>query len=86
MGPCTDAPSNPILHSFNARDAGCLSGPGHQTVFQVGARSFLAFHAWAATSGCRKTDPRRYLYIAPLAWRSGEPVISVSLRPQEQRH
>jgi beta-xylosidase len=86
MGPCTDAPANPILHSFNERDAGCLSGPGHQTVFQVGTRSFLAFHAWAATPGCRKTDARRYLYISPLAWRDGAPVVAVSLRPQGERH
>ena len=81
LGPCSIAPGNPILHSFYTREAGCLSGPGHQTVFQVGDRSFIAFHAWAATPGCRKTDSRRYLYISPLAWRDGTPVIGVSLRP-----
>lgn len=81
MGPCTDAAANPILHSFKDRKAGCLSGPGHQSVFSVGARQFISFHAWAATAGCRRFDNRRYLYIAPLLWENGVPKIGVSLRP-----
>jgi beta-xylosidase len=85
MGPCTDAASNPILHSYNDRQAGCLSGPGHPAVFAVGARTFIAFHAWAATPGCHLLDPRRYLYIAPLGWRDGAPQIGVSLRPRQSR-
>lgn len=80
LGPCTAAPENPILHSFNDREAGCLSGPGHQSVFTVGTRSFISFHAWAATSGCRKAEDRRYLYVAPLFWKDGKPVIGPSLR------
>ena len=80
MGPCTDAPENPILYSYNDRKAGCLSGPGHQTVFQARGRNFIAFHAWAATSGCRKLDDARYMYIAPLGWEGGKPVIAPSLR------
>lgn len=81
MGPCTDAESNPILYSYNSREAGCLSGPGHQMVFDARGRSFIVFHAWAATPGCRKLDARRYMYIAPLGWRGTEPQIAVSLRP-----
>jgi beta-xylosidase len=82
LGPCTPATDNPILHSFNDRKAGCLSGPGHQTIFQAGGRSFVAFHAWAATPGCRKLDNKRYLYIAPLGWSpEGKPLIAPSLRP-----
>jgi len=83
LGPCKDAPENPLLHSFNDRDAGCLSGPGHPAVFQVGKQHFLAFHAWAATSGCRPLDPERYLYIAPLFWKDGKPTLGPSLRPTE---
>jgi beta-xylosidase len=80
-GPCQDAPENPILHSFNEREAGCLSGPGHTSVFQAAGRSFISFHAWAATKGCRKADDKRFLYIAPLSWtKEGKPVISPSLR------
>lgn len=81
LGPCTDAPENPILHSFNERQAGCISGPGHQSIFQARGRSFISFHAWAATSGCRKLEDERYLYIAPLFWKDGKPQIAPSLRP-----
>lgn len=80
FGPCTPSPNNPILHSFNDRQAGCISGPGHQSIFTVGARHFIAFHAWAVTKGCRKADDKRLLYVAPLSWKDGKPVIGVSLR------
>ena len=80
LGPCTDAPENPLLHSFNDRDAGCLSGPGHPAIFQVGQRHFIAFHAWAATSGCRPAEGERFLYIAPLFGKDGKPQIGMSLR------
>ncbi len=82
LGPCRDAPENPILNSFNDREAGCLSGPGHPGIFQVGARTFMAFHAWAATSGCRKAEDERYLYIAPLFWEDGKLRLAPSLRPR----
>jgi hypothetical protein len=49
-------------------------------VFTVGTRSFISFHAWAATSGCHKADDRRFLYVAPLFWKDGKPVIGPSLR------
>lgn len=80
LGPCSNAPENPILHSFMG-SAGCLSGPGHQAVFQAGGRTFIAFHAWATTPGCRPLDPYRYWYIAPLIWNDGRPQIAASLRP-----
>jgi beta-xylosidase len=80
LGPCEDAPENPILHSYNDKAAGCLSGPGHQMLFQTRGRSFLAFHAWAASGGCRSLNKGRYMYIAPLTWQGGKPVLGVSLR------
>ncbi|HEX2763265.1 MAG TPA: glycoside hydrolase family 43 protein [Allosphingosinicella sp.] len=86
LGPCQDAPENPILHSFNDKKAGCLSGPGHPSIFQVGQRSFIAFHAWAATKGCRKAVDKRYLYVAPLMWEKGKPVIGLSLRPPKAKN
>lgn len=85
MGPCTDAPRNPILNSFNDRKTGCLSGPGHQSVFEVGGRQFISFHAWAATSGCRRFDNKRYLYVAPLLWKDGQPQIGISLRAKSAK-
>ncbi|MEO7178832.1 MAG: glycoside hydrolase family 43 protein [Allosphingosinicella sp.] len=81
LGPCKDAPENPILHSFNDKAAGCLSGPGHTSIFQAAGRHFIAFHAWEATKGCRKADDKRYLYVAPLFWKDGKPQIGMSLRP-----
>ena len=82
MGPCTDAPDNPILYSYNDRKLGCISGPGHQTVFEVNKRMVLAFHAWQTTAGCRRLDWKRFMYIAPLGWSAaGKPQIAPSLRP-----
>lgn len=81
MGPCTDAPNNPILYSYNDRTAGCLSGPGHQALFEAGGRPFVVFHAHAARGGCRNAGKGRYMYIAPLLWEKDEPRIGVSLRP-----
>lgn len=80
LGPCTKAADSPILHSYKDRVAGCLSGPGHQSIFRVGDKVFMSFHAWAATSGCRKADDKRYLYIAPIFWKDGKPQIARSLR------
>jgi len=82
LGPCTASPDNPILHSMNDRQAGCLSGPGHQSIFSVGQRMFMSFHAWATTDKCRKATDARYLYVTPLFWKDGKPQIGVSLRAQ----
>lgn len=81
MGPCTDAPENPILYSYHGRRAGCLSGPGHQVVFEADGRQFIAFHAHAARGGCQNARKGRYMYIAPLLWQGDKPVIGPSLRP-----
>ena len=83
LGPCTDAKVNPILYSYNdPKDTGCLSGPGHQSIFRAGDRTFVSFHAWATTKGCRPDKDARYLYIAPFGWENGRPVIAPSLRRQ----
>ena len=85
MGPCTDATDNPILYSYNDRQAGCLSGPGHQAVFEAAGRQFIVFHAWAATRACRNATRGRYMYVAPLMWSEGRPRVGVSLRPAQAR-
>jgi beta-xylosidase len=82
LGPCKKSPESPILHSYSDRQAGCLSGPGHQSIFRTATRAFISFHAWAATSGCRKSDDKRFLYVAPIFWKDGKPQIAPSLRPQ----
>ena len=81
LGPCRKSPDNPILHSYSDRQAGCLSGPGHQSIFRAGNRTFVSFHAWDATRGCRKAADKRELYIAPIFWKDGKPQIAPSLRP-----
>lgn len=81
LGPCTPARENPLLHSFKDREAGCLSGPGHQSVFTVGNRTFISFHAWAATAQCTNGADARFLYVAPLLWKDGKPQIGESVRP-----
>ena len=84
LGPCTAAPGNPVLHSFKDREAGCISGPGHQSIFEARGRTFISFHAWAATPRCTKLEDERYLYIAPLFWRDGKPTLGPSLRPRAE--
>jgi beta-xylosidase len=81
LGPCEDSPDNPILYSFRDKDAGCLSGPGHPSIFSVGQHKVIAFHAWSASSACRKNKDERWLYIAPMVWKDGKPQILRSLRP-----
>lgn len=79
-GPCVKAPENPILKS--SREGGaCLSGPGHQTVFAAEGKMQVVFHAWAATAKCRLADKGRYMYIAPLTWAAGAPVIAPAPAP-----
>jgi beta-xylosidase len=85
MGPCVDNPGNPILYSYNDRQAGCLSGPGHQAVFEAAGRQFIVFHAHGARGGCRRGNLGRYMYIAPLIWRDGAPQVGVSVRPTPPR-
>jgi beta-xylosidase len=79
-GPCVKAEENPILKSYYSPEKGCLSGPGHQTVFIANAQPYVVFHAWAATAKCRLAEQSRYMYVASLQWRDGVPVISKSLR------
>ena len=55
-----------------------------RAIFQVGQRHFIAFHAWAATSGCRKAEDERHLYVAPLFWKDGKPQIGPSLRERKE--
>lgn len=72
MGPCTDAPNNPILASTSQP---CLSGPGHQSVLQAGGRDLFAFHAWSATSSCQPTNLGRFMHLGQLSWQSGVPQV-----------
>lgn len=81
MGPCIKAVQNPLLHSYVDKQAGCLSGPGHQAVFDEAGHQYIVFHAHIARGGCQNAKKGRQMYIAPLGWRDGRPVIGNSLRP-----
>lgn len=82
LGPCREGSEKPILFSYSApKDIGCLSGPGHQSVFRANGGTFISFHGWATTSTCRKATDKRYLYIAPFGWENGRPELGPSMRP-----
>ena len=60
LGPCTDAPENPILKT------GCRAhGPGHNTF----AGPYIVYHAW------NPAHTKRQLWLSRLVWRNGKPVV-----------
>ena len=73
LGPCTDSADNPFLASTVQP---CLSGPGHQTVFQSQGREYFAFHSWAATPGCTPAAQSRFMHIVQLSWHNGVPQLT----------
>jgi beta-xylosidase len=74
LGPCEDAPENPILKS------GCgASGPGHQAIVRVDGETWLLYHAWPR-SGAEK----RQLWLDRLTWENGKPAVNgPTCRPQQ---
>jgi beta-xylosidase len=82
LGPCKDASPKPLLQSYSDPGGlGCLSGPGHQSVFRANGGTFISFHGWSTTRGCRKAEDKRFLFIAPFGWENDAPAIAPSLRP-----
>ena len=64
LGPCTDAPENPILK------ARCRAhGPGGETLLELGSRTWILYHAWSPSHA------RRVLWLDRLDWRNGKPVV-----------
>jgi beta-xylosidase len=65
LGPCRDAPENPILHT-----ACRAAGPGHNAVVRDGAgRTWIVYHAWNSIFS------KRLLWIDRLEWKAGRPVV-----------
>ena len=82
LGPCVDAPENPILASYLADKDAMVIGPGHQTVLQVGEQTWLVYHAWEVVSGSRRGD-RRFVWLDRIQWEEGRPVVQgPTLGPQ----
>jgi beta-xylosidase len=75
MGPCEDAPENPILAS-RMNEKPIVVGPGHQTIIEDDdGETWIVYHVWEVTSaGLRGT--RRFMWIDRLVWNEGKPDIT----------
>jgi beta-xylosidase len=78
LGPCRDAPENPIL-----KTACEAVGPGHQTIVRDDdGETWLVYHAWPPDA-VGSDFPGRLLWIDRLTWRGGRPnVAGPTCRPQ----
>ena len=68
LGPCSDAPENPIL-----RSACGASGPGHQALIRDDdGKTWLVYHAWPADGAV----DARMLWLDAVTWEDGRPVVN----------
>ena len=74
LGPCQDAPENPILASHLENKNAMVIGPGHQTLLQVGDQTWIIYHVWEVLSGSSRGDSR-FMWIDRLDWIDGKPVV-----------
>lgn len=75
MGPCQDAPENPILKSAFDRIPAVV-GPGHQTIIvDDDGEEWVAYHQWEVSKGGLRTD-RRFMSLDRLTWEDGKPKIN----------
>mgnify|MGYP001384123641 CR=1 FL=1 len=82
LGPCQDAPENPILASRLEDKNALVIGPGHQALLQVGNQTWMFYHAWEVVSGSRRGD-RRLMWLDRVNWVDGRPVVAgPTLDPQ----
>ncbi|MDQ3703702.1 MAG: glycoside hydrolase family 43 protein [Chloroflexota bacterium] len=74
LGPCEDAPENPILASRMDKTP-LVVGPGHQTIIEDDdGETWLVYHAWEVTSaGMRGSS--RFMWIDRLTFEGGKPVV-----------
>lgn len=74
MGPCVDAPENPILAS-RMTEKPLVIGPGHQTIIEDDdGETWLVYHVWdVTTAGLRGNS--RFMWIDRLVFEGGKPVI-----------
>lgn len=81
MGPCEDAEENPILSS-KMDEPPLVIGPGHQTIIvDDDGETWMVYHVWEIVGGSRGS--RRFMWIDPLIWVDGKPVVhGPSTEPQ----
>ena len=71
LGPCTDQSDRPLVATSTL-----AAGPGHCTpVTLADGSTWLLFHAWPP-DGIGTTYPGRQLWLEPLTWDSGRPVVT----------
>jgi beta-xylosidase len=71
MGPCKDAPNNPILHSKCS-----AAGPGGETIIaDAKGQTWMVYHAWKSTA-VGDDGVGRQLWIDRLNWPNNKPVIA----------
>jgi beta-xylosidase len=72
-GPCTKAAENPILKS-QMDTPPFVIGPGHQAILSLNGKTWIFYHAWNVTGAGLRGDVRQ-MYIDPLVWKDGKPVV-----------
>ena len=73
MGPCKDAPENPILKSRMDKPP-LVVGPGHQTLIQAGEQTWIIYHVWEVLSS-GMTGSNRFMFMDKINWQDGKPVV-----------
>ena len=70
LGPCRDAPENPILKTANG-----AAGPGHNAIIETdGGQTWTLYHAWPPDA-VGFVPPGRLLWMDQLVWKDGKPTI-----------
>jgi hypothetical protein len=70
LGPCADAPENPIV-----RTACEAAGPGHQSLFRDGeGRTWMIYHAWPPDA-IGSVLPGRLVWLDRVEWKDGKPDV-----------
>ncbi|TXK40529.1 glycoside hydrolase family 43 protein [Nonomuraea sp. C10] len=70
LGPCHDAPENPILSSGEG-----AAGPGHSyLVTTPGGQTWLLYHAWPPDA-IGSVEPGRRLWLDRVDWEDGKPIV-----------
>ncbi|MBP6015174.1 MAG: family 43 glycosylhydrolase [Candidatus Promineofilum sp.] len=82
VGPCEDAPENPILSSVLEGGTPVI-GPGHQTIIlDKEGEPWMAYHAWQVTSSGTRGNAR-YMWLDRLTWEGDAPrVLGPTTAPQ----
>ncbi|WP_336208870.1 glycoside hydrolase family 43 protein [Nonomuraea sp. LPB2021202275-12-8] len=70
LGPCQDAPENPILSTGPG-----AAGPGHSyLVTTVAGETWLLYHAWPPDA-IGSVEPGRTLWLDRVDWEAGKPIV-----------